>query len=144
MENETFTGSWRLVSSEFRRSDGEVIYPLGENAVGILMYDDRGYMSVHLMRPDRPAFASKDHLKGTPAEIKSAFEGYIGYYGTYEINEKEGIVTHYLEGSSFPNWVGKALPRFYKFSGSRLTLSTPSMTMGNQRVVGALVWERAG
>ncbi len=143
MGKEQFVGAWKLISSEFRRSDGEVSYPLGKNAVGLLIYDASGHVSAHLMRPDRPAFASSDHLKGTPAEIKTAFEGYIAYYGTYEVNEEEDTVTHHVEGSAFPNWVGTALRRFFEFSGNRLTLSTPPMPMGGEQVTGLLIWERA-
>jgi len=141
--NEKFIGSWKLVSSEFRRSDGEVNYPLGRDAVGLLMYDATGHMSAQLMRSNRPKFASDDHLKATPAEIKSAFEGYIAYHGTYEVNEEEGTVIHHVEGSPVPNWVGAPLKRFFEFSGNRLTLSTPPIPMGGKQVVGLLVWERA-
>ena len=107
------------------------------------MYDANGHMSAQIMRPDRPAFASGDHLKGTPMEIKSAFEGFIAYYGVYEVNQEEGTVTHHVEGSSFPNWVGSAQRRFFEFSGNRLTLSTPPILVGGQQVTGVLIWERA-
>ncbi len=143
MGKEQFMGTWKLVSSEFRRSDGQLTYPMGRDAVGIIIYDADWHMSVQIMRPDRPAFASGDHLKGTPAEIKSAFEGFVAYYGTYQVDEKEGTVTHHVEGSFFPNWVGLALRRFFEFSGNRLTLSTPPMPMGGEQVVGLLIWERA-
>ncbi|MHA2204100.1 MAG: lipocalin-like domain-containing protein, partial [Candidatus Hodarchaeales archaeon] len=42
-------------------------------------------------------------IKSTLEEIKSAYEGFIAYFGTYEINNKEGTVTHHWEGSLFPN-----------------------------------------
>ena len=143
MGKEQFIGTWKLVSSEFRHSDGQLTYPFGRDAVGIIMYDASGYMSAQIMRPDRPAFASGDQLEGTPMEIKSAFEGFVAYYGVYEVNQEEGTVTHHVEGSLFPNWVGSALRRFFKFSDNRLTLSTPPMPVGGQKVVGLLTWERA-
>ena len=143
MGKEQFTGTWKLVSSEFRRSDGQLTYPMGRDAIGIIMYDANGHMSVQIVCPDRPAFASGDHLKGTPMEIKSAFEGFIAYYGAYEVNQEEGTVTHRVEGSSFPNWVGLAQRRFFEFSDNRLTLSTPPMLVGGQQVTGVLIWERA-
>ncbi len=143
MGKEQFMGTWKLVSSEFRRSDGQLTYPMGRDAIGIIMYDANGHMSVQIMRPDRPAFASGDQLKGTPMEIKSAFEGFIAYYGVYEVNQGEGTVTHHVEGSSFPNWVGSAQRRFFEFSSNRLTLSTPPILAGGQQVTGVLIWERA-
>jgi hypothetical protein len=47
-------GSWRLVSWENRSIDGQKIsYPLGRDAVGYIMYNQDGYMSVAIMRPNR-------------------------------------------------------------------------------------------
>ena len=143
MGKEQFIGTWKLVSSEYRRLDGKLAYLKGRDAVGTLMYDASGHMSVQVMRPNRPAFASGDHLKGTPEEIKSAFKGFVAYYGTYEVNEGEGTVTHHLEGSSFPNWVGTALRRFFEFSGNRLILRTSPMPVGGEQITGILTWERA-
>ena len=142
MGKEQFIGTWKLVSIEHRRSDGQLTYPYGRNAVGIVMYDANGHMSAQIMRPDHPAFASCDIFKGTPMETKSTVEGFVAYYGTYEVNHEEGTVTHHVEGSSFPNWVGLAQRRFFEFSGNRLTLSTPPMPMGGQQVTGVMVWER--
>jgi len=144
MGKEQFIGTWKLVSSEFRRSDGGVTYPMGRNASGMLMYDASGHMSAQIIRPGRPAFASGDQLKGTPEEIKSAFEGCVAYFGTYEVNEKKGTVTHHVEGSSFPNWVGTDQRRFFEFCGNRVTLSTPPASFGGEHVTALLVWERAG
>jgi len=109
----------------------------------MIMYDTNGHMSAQIMRPDRPAFASGDQLEGTPMEIKSAFEGFVAYYGVYEVNQEDGAVTHHVEGSLFPNWVGSAQRRFFEFSGNRLTLSTPPILAGGQQVTGVLTWERA-
>jgi Lipocalin-like domain len=47
-----------------------------------------------LMRPDRPKFASNNALAGTPEEVKVAFEGYVSYCGSYEVNEQERFVIH--------------------------------------------------
>ena len=141
MGKEQFIGSWKLISSEYRRSDGEAAYPRGKNPIGMLMYNATGHVSAQIMPPNRPAFASGDHLKGTPEEIKSAFKGYIAYYGTYEVNEEEGTVTHHVVSSLFPNRIGKPLRRFFEFSGNRLMLRT--MPMGGEQLTGVLAWERA-
>ena len=143
MGKEQFIGTWKLVSLELRRSDGQLTYPMGRDTVGIIMYDASGHVSVHIMQPDRPAFASGDLLDGTPMEIKSAFKGFVAYYGVYEVNQEEGTVTHHVEGSLFPNWVGLPQRRFFEFSGKRLTLSTPPILAGGQQVTGVLIWERA-
>ena len=143
MGKEQFVGSWKLILSEFRRSDGKVSYPMGKDIMGLIMYDPNGYVSAQMLNPDRPTFISGDHLKGTPEEIKAAFEGCMTYFGTYEIKENERMIIHNVEGSSFPNWEGQALRRYYEFSDDRLTLSTPPMKMGGETITGVLTWKRA-
>jgi creatinine amidohydrolase len=137
-----FIGTWKLVTSEFRTSDGKVAYPLGEKAVGILMYDSGGRFAVQLMQLDRPKFASGDMRGGTPEEFKTAAEGYVAYFGTYEVDDKKGTVVHYVEASLFPNWLGREQIRFFDFSDDLLTLKTPPMLSGGQDISGVLVWKR--
>ena len=143
MGKKQFVGTWKLVSSEFRRSDGQVIYPMGKDATGRAMFDASGYMSAHIMRPGRLAFAIGDNHKGTPAEIKTAFEGYVAYYGTYKVDEQERTITTQVEGSLFPNWIGTGQKRFYEFSGNRMTLSSPLMHIGGEQVTAQMIWEYA-
>lgn len=143
MGKEQFLGSWRLISSVFKSvSSGQVAYPLGKDATGLIIYSADGYMSAQLLSPNRPRFASGDHLKGTQEEIKGAFEGLMTYYGTYEVDEKQHTVSHHCERSSFPNWDGQVLNRYYEFSDDKMTLSTPQLKMGGEKVVGVLIWQR--
>ena len=81
------------------------------------------------MRPDRPRFASNNLVDATPEEIKAGFEGYLAYCGSYEVNEGERFIIHHLEFSSFPNWVETDQKRYFKFTGNRLTLKTPPVTV---------------
>ena len=143
MGREQFIGTWKLVSFDMQHQDGRRTYPLGKDAVGIIVYDANGQMSVQIMRPDRPQFAADEQLRGTPAEIKSAFEGFVSYFGLYEVNQKEGTVTHHIKGCLFPNWVGKSQKRFFEFSGNRVTLTTLPMLMVGKQVTAVLIWERA-
>jgi hypothetical protein len=142
MGTEQFVGTWKLVSFEFRTSTGRVFYPYSQDAFGILMYDAHGNMNGQIMRPDRPAFASGDLMRGTPEEIKAAFEGFVGYFGTYEVHEEEGAVIHHVTDSVFPNYVGENQVRFFQFSGNRLSLSTPPIQAGGVTLTGVIVWER--
>jgi hypothetical protein len=135
-------GTWKLVTFEVRLSGGETLYPFGKKVKGLLIYTKGGYMSGTLMPSERSHFASEDPLKGTPTEIKEAFDGFIGYYGTYEIDSEKSIVKHYVEGSMFPNWEGEVQKRFFELSGNLLTLSTPPLSYGNENVVGVLIWKK--
>jgi hypothetical protein len=141
MGRDEFVGTWNLVSFESRQSDGQIIHPFGRDVVSVISYDVRGNMSVQLMRSDRPAFATSDFQKGAPVETKAAFEGFLAYFGTYEIDEEEGTVTHHVKGSSFPNWVGSDQVRFFEFSGNRLRLRTPSIQVGGIAATSIMTWE---
>lgn len=144
MSQQQFIGTWKLVSAQFRRPDGTVIEYLGDDPMGMLIYTSEGHMSVHLVRRDRPRFATDDRMGGTPEQIRAAYLGYQGYFGTFSVNEAEGSVTHHIEAGSFPNWVGADQTRFYEMAGNRLTLRTPPLLINKERVVGHLVWERPG
>jgi len=135
-------GTWKLISFEIQRENGEVIYPFGKNAQGSLIYTESGRFSVQLMRPDRPQFASGDQMRGTAEEIKANYEGFISYYGHYEFDRKRGFVIHHVEGSLLPNWERQRQKRFYELSCNRLKLSTPPTLWGGGEVVGVLIWER--
>jgi hypothetical protein len=144
MPKDQFVGTWKLISSELRLANGERTYPFGKNAVGTLTYHGHGHMSVHVMRPGRPGFASGDPRDATDEEIKAAFDGYVAYFGTYTVNDEERIITHHVIGSLFPNWIGQDQRRAFEFSGSRLTLSTPPIPFAKTTLTAVLVWEREG
>ena len=140
-----FIGTWRLASVEARRPNGEVAPTparYGTKTVGYLMYDSTGHVTVQIMRPDRPKFAVNDIDKGTPEEVKAAWEGYSAYFGTYEINDAEGFVVHHVEGSSFPNYVGSEQKRFYELSGDTLVLKPPQRQVGNEQLNMRITWQR--
>jgi len=144
MIQDDLAGTWTLATSEFRWSNGEIADLYGPDAVGLLIYGPRGRMSVQIMRANRPAFVSGDLRSGTPEEARAAFEGYVAYFGSYDVDEAAGTVTHHMRGSLFPNWVGQDLVRFYEVAGNRLTLRTPPMPAAGKSFTGVLVWERVG
>lgn len=118
---ERLVGTWELVSYQVG-----VTHPMGRDAVGLLMYDADGRMSLQIMRPDRPRFQSAGSKEGgyevgNDQETTSAFRGYIAYFGTYDVEEHKHIITHHIEGSLFPNWVGRHQIEFLELSDDRLT-----------------------
>jgi hypothetical protein len=140
---EQFQGTWRLVSWNIKKADGELTgSPLGSDPLGWIMYRPEGSMCVALMRPDRPQFASNNLMEATPEEIKACFEGYIGYCGTYEVNDRERLIIHHIELSSFPNLVGTQQKRHFELAGDRLILKTPPLTLLGEAQVHRLVWQR--
>jgi hypothetical protein len=138
-----FIGTWKLVSAEARRPNGEIVpYRYGTGSIGYIMYDATGHMAVQLMQPNRPRFAAGDPDHGTAEEIKAAFDGYGAYFGTYEIHEAEGFVIHRVEGSLFPNNVGTEQKRFFEFSGDQLILKPPPRQVGGAQVSPRITWQR--
>lgn len=136
-KEEKFIGTWRFRSMIVHTSNGETIYPYGKNLFGMLMYTPSGYMSVLLMHPDRKKFASDDPFAGTSEEIKEAYEGFDAYCGAYTVDEEMGTVTHHIEGSKFPNWLGTDQVRHFGFSDDRLLLKATLCIKGEEWYVEA-------
>lgn len=142
--DERFIGFWRLTSFEFRSlATGSGTYPLGENAIGLLTYSPAKMMSVQVMRVDRPSFAANDQRLGTELEVQAAFNGYVAYYGSYEVFPERGVVRHHLEASLYPNWVGDVQERIFEFtSENELTLKTQPIQVQGTPMEGRLSWRR--
>lgn len=111
-------GNWTLLSYESIHPDGSTGKPFGE-AVGRLSYDELGYMSGQVMRPDRAAIARSD--RGIH-NLRAAYAGYIAYFGTYRVNEAGDTVVHHVEGALNPEWVGGRQVRRMRFDGDLLIL----------------------
>jgi hypothetical protein len=141
---ERLIGSWRLVSYEARNADGRrVIYPLGEDAKGYILYTPDGFMSAQIMQLDRPPFHAADLSGGTDAESAHAARGYLAYSGAYHV-EDDSLVVHEAEVSLFPNWVDETQARKAALIGRRLELSTTApISYGDEQLTAVLVWEPA-
>ena len=79
-------------------------------------------------------------MSGTPEEWTAAARSYVTYCGRYDVTAD--AVSHHVELSLFPNWVGRDQLRFVELDGDQLTLTTPPVQAGGQ-TVNRLVWERA-
>ncbi|KAA1188881.1 lipocalin-like domain-containing protein [Pseudohalioglobus sediminis] len=139
---EHLVGVWSLVRSEFRTAQQQVMYPLGEDAVGQAIFTRSGHMSGQLMRRERANFASGNQLTGTPEEVQGAFHGYVAYFGRYEVDAGQGTVSTHVEGSLFPNWTGGVQLRYYQVTAEQLVLTTPPIPLGNDEITGVLTWQR--
>lgn len=135
-------GAWRLITFEFRKADGDIIYPFGEKARGLIIYTESGRYSAQLMRIDRPRFSSGDQMKGTVEETEANYKGCISYFGTYELDVQNSLIIHHVEASIFPNMEGRDQERFFELSRNRLQLRTPPIKLDGEKAVGVLLWER--
>lgn len=135
---DTFHGAWKLLSVETRDEKNELIR--SGKRTGYLIYTPEGYMSVSFMKEGRPCFKAGDIRGGSVEEKIAAIDGYLSYAGQYSV--EDGEVSHHIEVSLFPNWVGETQVRRYKIDGNRLTLSTPLMLIGGRKISTHLVWEK--
>lgn len=139
MSENNLEGCWRLVSYEFRSSDGRVFHPWGEDPIGVVIFDDNGHFSAQIMRRNRPIFTSETP---TAEETKPAYEGYMAYFGRYEIVPEKNMLINHVEGALNPSWVGGKQIRYFEISGNRVTLRTDPINRGGTVVTGTLVWEK--
>ena len=99
----------------------------------MIYYDGTGHMGVQIM-PDRarPKFTG---TLPTPDEAKAAILGYVAYFGTYTIDERERTVTHHRTGHINPGNISDAVRRYEFASDDRLILKPVGRTT-------ELTWER--
>ncbi|GGG93881.1 lipocalin-like domain-containing protein [Staphylococcus pragensis] len=129
-------GTWKLVRYQDEDKDGNIFYPLGEDAKGFIMYNPDGYMSAQLMQQGRKPYASGDLHTGTKDEMAEAAHGYVAYAGRFELDEENSTVYHTMEVSMNPTWLGDTQPREFELEGD--TLSIVNGNVPNQK----LVWQR--
>lgn len=140
MNKEFIVGTWRLASFHGRNADGYLRPALGENAQGLLVYTAEGYMIAVLSEVGRLPFRSRDFRGGTSEEALGAINSYISYSGRYEVDGD--TVTHHVEMSLFPNWIGRDQVRNLKFVEGNLVLTTPAFHLSGDEWTFELVWER--
>ena len=130
-----FIGTWKLIDYSFLHEDGPVEKPWGDHVVGYLLYSAEGYMSGNLSP------AGRRHNIEKPENGKATRKrDYIAYAGPYTV---EGdTVTHHVEVSLFPNWLGTAQLRYHERLGDKLILRTPPITAGNNVVAVQLIWQK--
>src|SRR6188508_1251780 len=129
---ERLVGSWELVRYEIIAADGT--RRPGNYDRGQVTYDASGRMSAHLMHSSNKSDTSPqtDELRAT------AFRRYLGYYGPFVVDTAGGTVTHIVEGSSNPSWVGTKQLRYFELSADNAQL-TLSLRDG-ARTTQSLVW----
>jgi hypothetical protein len=147
MSAREFVGSYKLQSFELQFDDGTVEHPLGRDARGLIVYTREGFFSGQMMQRGRPKFAQarqsaaqKDF--GSDAEVRAAFNGYVAYYCTYDVDEPQRIVNHRIVGALLPNWEGQVNVRYYEFKDDILVLRSPPMAVAGKSGHSVLHWRR--
>ena len=133
-------GTWELARVERRDAAGEQIpapAPPGfgaPGAIGQAVLDDAGHIGVAIMQQNR--------TKGgdlTPAEALDDLEAYRGFFGTYAVNENDGVMTVNFQGNRDPSLTGTSATNRVSVSGDELTVEVSQDPTGVQT---RLVWNR--
>lgn len=116
-------GFWHHVPNEGHGPADPPIRP------GYIIYSDAGRMMVHLMDPDRAAFAGPEP---TPEEAQALVTSYTSYFGPFTVDEAGGYFVHHRIGHTL-NLTDRPQPerrtgldtdaqRFFEFVGDRMVL----------------------
>jgi len=141
-EQRHFVGFWKLVSNERRNEKGEVVSS-NPGQTGYIIYTPAGFMMVHMVQPNRKAFASQ---QPSVEEARQTLRTYTNYFGPFYLHQVDGYVVHDQVGTLT---VGRNGPspqqRFYEFSGNRLLLHPPATyTPDGHTLRGTITWEHVG
>jgi hypothetical protein len=128
---EQVVGVWSLVSGS----------QVGADANGLLILDGSGHMSMQIIRPGRPKFASNSRMQGSADENKGAVHGMISYFGRYTVSEADKTITYQIERSSYPNWDGTEQKRPFTVTADELRYTNPAPSSGGAPA--QLIWKRA-
>jgi hypothetical protein len=114
---------------------------LGKQPVGRLFYDASGHMMLQMMRQERAQAIS---VPSNPRDANNprVVLGYDSYFGTFQLNEAKGTITHHVEGSLFPEDLGKDFERAFTIEGDVFTLSFTSRSDDGSDVTRTLRFRR--
>lgn len=136
---EQITGAWNLVSFEQETQEGKVTYPLGIDAQGSIYYLPDGFVSVHIMQVNRSEFVAPALYAN--CQLKYTDLGYLAYSGRFSLNQSETVMTHHIDISLFPEWIGGQQVRIIKLDGEHLSLSSDG-PVGPDKIQFRLHWKR--
>jgi hypothetical protein len=141
----SLVGSWELFYRGDRTEAGEPCPEpsLGEEPLGLLVYDAGGRFSAQFMKRDR---ANDDEGEASPGSgghnNSRAVNGYDAYFGRYTVDEETHMVTQTLEGALSAENVGVVVTRRMEVDGDELTLRLPTTSVTGESVVRTLKWRR--
>ena len=142
MTQPNLTGRWELVTFEQNYDDGRVVFPMGEGPQGVIQYTEDGYMSCQITKANRGNFTTGGQWNASDAEKAGAYNSMLSYAGRYTL--EEGVVTHLVDLSLFPNWVGGQQKRHFKFDEhGQLSLTARLEENTSEARTALLLWKRA-
>ena len=120
----SLVGTWSLLSYTvfYTANSADMVYPMGKDCTGRLIYTQDGFMSVMIQSAKVPPY-QQSWLAGTTTEHATAPASTLCYCGFYELGSQQGddgkvlhYVLHYIRESIPPNWRGTTQTRLRKVS----------------------------
>lgn len=133
-------GSWHLTSWRQVNERGEISFPLGADAVGLLIYSADGNMAVQMTANNRQMLKTKDPLSGEAQDLAKAYSTCLAYFGAYQVDRD--YIIHKIAQSLYPNWSNSEQKRPYNCDGKTLILLTPPSENANGAVFNEIAWKR--
>lgn len=130
MPRSQFVGAWRVASVESVRADGGVSRPWGDNPMGRIIWTADGH------------FSAQVGPTPSPPDGGAAVTGHAAYFGTFDVDDGEGILVHHVAGANSGNISGDQRRVFRFLTPDRLTLQPPAREVDGVRVTTTLTWER--
>lgn len=140
IEKNQLIGRWVIQSWVQAYDDGRIVYPMGKDVTGFILYGER-HMACSISRPGREKFAKGGQWDGSEQDKAAAYDSFMSYSGTYEIQGEE--VVHHVASSLFPNWEGGVQRRRAKLLGDELHLVARLEAGGSEARTATLLWKRA-
>jgi hypothetical protein len=148
LTKEAIIGAWRLVGIDYSGPNGPLSDPVfGPNPQGIIIYDRSGWMSVQIVTANRPPMArpatrTSGVVTADDAKLAAeAFNTYYAYFGSWEFDAVNSVITHHLKASLLPYETGAEYRTEATFDGVHLRLIVRSQLMGEVRLR-TLEWAR--
>lgn len=124
------TGAWELqrYTAPSETNAADILYPLGEEAKGILMYSSCGYVSCSLLRPGQLPIQVNGY--DAQAKLAESMRRYLGYAGPFLLEETDFDVKiqHHMALVNFPNWMNNVQKWVVHFEGDTLILTLDGTT----------------
>jgi len=113
--NNPLLGAWKLHLMEIKDSETEIWSEWRQGMTGYLVYENSGYMALHLAPRDYPNtdLEFKNFTSSMPLEQLQYISQNYNYTGSYSIDLDNMIVNHSKLAHSNPNeWVGVSRRKF--------------------------------
>nr|WP_295870355.1 lipocalin-like domain-containing protein [uncultured Chitinophaga sp.] len=141
ISEQSFWGTWSLVSVENINADGSKVMPYGNRPAGMLVFTKDGRYAIQILKAGRAKVLSGDKNKATTEENALLVQGNNSHFGTYTIDAHKGVIVFSVRHAFFPNWEGIEQVRNYSFEDNLLTYIVTTPTNGGA-ISAKVVWRK--